>query len=89
VAKSKAPPPTPEERQAATEATLYAQTIGAKKVLAGLAMDARSNDHVVRAAAQKLFLESWLAVLNRSEVQQRMDKLIELMDAQQQRDPLP
>jgi hypothetical protein len=81
--------PTPEERQAATEATLYAQTLGAKKVLAGLAADALSNDPVVRATAQKLFLESWLAVLNRSEMQQRMEKLIELMEAQQQRDPLP
>jgi hypothetical protein len=81
--------PTPEERQSATEATLYAQTIGAKKVLAGLVTDALSNDCVVRAAAQRLYLESWLAVLNHSELQQRMDKLVELLDEQRHRDPLP
>jgi hypothetical protein len=83
VAKRNNPPPTPEERQAATESALHAQATLARKVLAGLAADATGNDAVTRAAAQKLFMESWLASQDRNELRASMDRLAALMDEQQ------
>jgi hypothetical protein len=89
VAKRNAPPPTPEERQAATETALYAQASAVPRVIKAVVDDCTGLDSVVRTAAQKLFLESWLTAMDRSELQTRMDKLVQLMEEQKQRDPLP
>jgi hypothetical protein len=92
VAKRKDQPPSPEERQAATETALHSQAVLARKVLAGLAADATGNDPVVRCQAQKLFMESWLASQDRNEMKAAMDRLSELMARQQelqQGNPLP
>jgi hypothetical protein len=91
VAKRNAPPPTPEELEAARAAALHAQAVGVRKVLAALVADATHLDPLIRAPAQRLYLESWLSAQDRNELRASTDRLVQLMEQQQerqQRDPL-
>jgi hypothetical protein len=69
--------PTPEERREAVDAALHWHTSAAKKVLAAVVADATGQDPVIRFKAQELFVHSWLAGLDRSELMRGLRELEE------------